>query len=145
IVTRVRTIALLTAGAALVAGCSRADAPADVTAATSAAGSDLPAEIAIPGTGVFPESLTSRSDGTLYIGSVGQAQIYRVPPGEATAQPFIQPGSGGMKQPFGVFADEGSNTLWACSNEIGAGPPGASPPRPSSLHGFDLETGAAKG
>lgn len=143
IITRVSTIALLAAGAAL-AGCSKADAPAE-TAQAPAAGSNLPAEIAIPGTGVFPESLTSRSDGTIYIGSVGQAQIYRVPPGEATAQPFIQPGTGDMKQPFGVFADEGSNTLWACSNEIGAGPPGASPPRPSSLHGFDLETGAAKG
>src|SRR5690606_3371503 len=94
IVTRVRTIALLTAGAALVAGCSGADAPADTPADTSAAGSNLPAEIAIPGTGVFPESLTSRSDGTIYIGSVGLAQIYRVPPGEATAQPFIQPGTG---------------------------------------------------
>lgn len=145
IVTRVRTIALLTAGAALVAGCSGADAPADVSATTSAGGSDLPAEISIPGTGVFPESLTSRSDGTIYIGSVGQAQIYRVAPGEATAQPFIQPGIGGMNQPFGVFADEGSNTLWACSNDLGSGPPGAAPPGPSALLGFDLGTGAAKG
>jgi hypothetical protein len=38
-----------------------------------------PAEIRIPGTKVFPESLTSGSDGNIYIGSVGQAQVYRVP------------------------------------------------------------------
>ena len=145
IVTTVRTIALLTAGAALVAGCSGADAPADTPADTTAAGSNLPTEIAIPGTGVFPESLTSRSDGTIYIGSIGLAQIYRVPPGEATAQPFIQPGTGGMNQPFGVFADEGSGTLWACSNAMGSGPPGAAPPGPSALHGFDLDTGEARG
>jgi hypothetical protein len=50
-----------------------------------------------------------------------------------------------MQQIFGVLADEASGTLWACSNEIGMGPPGSSPPKPSFLHGFDLATGTAKG
>ena len=107
--------------------------------------SEAPAEISIPGTRVFPESITARSDGTLYIGSVGQSQIYRVAPGQGTAEPFIQAGTGGMKQVFGVFADEGSSTLWACSNELAEGPPGAAPPGPSALHGFDLQSGEAKG
>lgn len=142
---KTRTAALLAAGAVLAAGCSRSDAPAETAAdATTTDTMSAPTDISIPGTGVFPESITARSDGTLYIGSVGKAQIYRVAPGESTAQPFIQPGTGGMKQIFGVFADEGSNTLWACSNQLGAGPPGSSPPQPSALHGFDLETGAAK-
>lgn len=140
-VTKAATTAL--AAAAALAGCSRADqAPPAADAATPAA---APAEISIPGTRVFPESLDSTSDGTLYIGSVGQAQIYRVAPGAATAEVFIRPGTGGMKQIFGVYADESSGTLWACSNDIGNGPPGASPPQPSFLHAFDLASGAAKG
>lgn len=141
-VTNAAVAAVLTAAAAL-AGCSKADqAPQAAAAAAPAA---APAEISIPGTRVFPESLDSTSDGTLYIGSVGQAQIYRVAPGGSTAEVFIQPGTGGMKQIFGVYADESSGTLWACSNDIGNGPPGASPPQPSFLHGFDLASGSAKG
>jgi sugar lactone lactonase YvrE len=142
-VTRIGMAALLATGLAVTAGCSRGDAPVE-PAADAAAAASPPAEISIPGTRVFPESITSRSDGTLYIGSVGQSLIFRVPPGQATAEVFIQPGTGGARQIFGVFADEASGTLWACSNELGGGAPGASPPGPSALHAFDLDTGAAR-
>ncbi len=138
------TVALLAATAALATGCSKQDAPTP-DAGPAEANSQAPAEISIPGTRVFPESITASSDGTLYIGSVGQSQIYRVAPGQGTAEPFIAPGTGGMKQVFGVFADDGSNTLWACSNQLAEGPPGAAPPGPSALHGFDLPGGEAKG
>lgn len=133
-------VALLGAGALAASGCSRGDqAPqAGVGAALA-----LPAEISIPGTGVFPESIAAAADGSLYIGSVGLAQIYRVAPGASTAEPFIAPGTGGMKQIFGVLADDASGTLWACSNELGAGPPGANA-GPSALHAFDLASGAAR-
>lgn len=138
-----RSVGLLLAGTGLLlAGCSKA--PEGEAPAAAAAPPPPPAEISIPGTGIFPESITSSADGTIYIGSVGQAQIYRVAPGGATSEVFIAPGTGGMKQIFGVLADDASGTLWACSNEIGAGPPGASPPKPSFLHAFDLATGAAK-
>jgi len=145
-VTRAATLAML-AGAVLVAGCSRSpeQGAATESAAQATAASAAPAEISIPGTGVFPESLTAASDGTLYIGSVGKALVFRVAPNAGTAEEFIAPGTGGMKQIFGVFADDASGTLWACSNEIGQGPPGAAPPKPSALHAFDLSTGAAKG
>ena len=103
-----------------------------------------PAEIRIPGTGVFPESLTSSKDGTVYIGSVGKAQVFRARPGADTAEPFIAPGTGGIRQVFGVYADDGHNTLWVCSNQIG-GAPGGPPPPPSALHSFNLKTGAATG
>jgi hypothetical protein len=49
-----------------------------------------------------------------------------------------------MKQIFGVLADSAGSTLWACSNDQGGGPPGAAPPGPSALHGFELATGVAK-
>lgn len=136
--------AVLTLGATclLAAGCSSREAGTE--AASEPAAAALPAEISIPGTGVYPESITSAGDGSLYIGSVGLEQIYRVAPGAAQAEVFIAPGTGNMKQIFGVLADDASGTLWACSNDIGDGPPGASPPKPSFLHAFDLASGAAK-
>jgi len=134
------------AGLVLTAACSRGDKTADTTAATTtpavAAAPQLPAEISIPGTAVFPESLTSAADGTIYIGSVGQAQVYRVVAGAATAEPFIAPGTGNIKQVFGVLADDSTGTLWLCSNQVGA--PGAAPAAPGALHSFDLATGAAR-
>lgn len=126
----------------LLAGCSSSSKPdADSTAAPSAP----PAEISIPGVGIFPESLTSSSDGSIFIGSVGKSQIYRVAPGAATAEPFIAPGTGGIKQVFGVLADDSTGTLWACGNQVAAGgPPGPVPGAVNGLYGFDLATGAAK-
>lgn len=135
-----RIAALLAAAAAWTGGCSRGE-PAPQAAA---AAPPPPSEISIPGERVFPESITSTGDGTLYIGSVGQAQIYRVAPGATSAEVFIPPGTGGMHQIFGVLADESSGTLWACSNQLAAGPPGAAPPGPSALHGFELATGISK-
>jgi sugar lactone lactonase YvrE len=102
-----------------------------------------PAEIAIPGQRVFPESMTSSSDGSLYIGSIGLKQIFRVKPGAATAEVWIQPGTDGLANVFGVFADDKSNTLWACTSALG--PPGTPPSMPSTLYAFDLKTGATKG
>ncbi len=145
VINRIRNAGLVVLGAGvLVAGCSPAGKAPEQAAAEPPPPPPPPAEISIPGTGVFPESITSTADGTLYIGSVGQAQVYRVAPGAATAEPFIAPGTGGMKQVFGVLADEGSGTLWVCSNQLGAGPPGAAPPGPSALHAFDLASGTAK-
>lgn len=146
-VTQAGLAAVLATGLAVTAGCSRSDSPAgnEAAATASAAAPSWPGEISIPGSRVFPESITASADGTLYIGSVGQSLIFRVPPGQARAEVFIQPGTGGAKQIFGVFADDASGTLWACSNELAAGPPGASPPGPSALHAFDLASGAAKG
>ena len=102
------------------------------------------AEIRIPGTGIYPESLTSGRDGTVYIGSVGKGQVFRARPGADTVETFIAPGTGGIRQVFGVYADDGHNTLWVCSNQIG-GAPGGPPPPPSALHSFNLKTGAPTG
>jgi hypothetical protein len=71
------------------------------------------------------------------------AQIYKIAPDATMAQPFIAPGTGGIKRVFGVFADDGTGTLWACSNDTNPGPPGG-PTGPSALHGFDLASGAPK-
>jgi sugar lactone lactonase YvrE len=126
--SRLGAIALAVAGAVCAAA---------VSAAT-------PAEIAIPGTGVFPESITSSKDGTLYIGSVGKSLVYRAAPGKAAAEEWIKPGTGGIKQVFGVLADDASGTLWLCSNQLG-GPPGSPPTGTNALHAFDLASGQPKG
>ena len=62
-----------------------------------------PAEIVIPGERLATESLTSSRDGTVYVGSIGQGAIFRVKPGSALAEPFIQPKTNGIGSVFGVF------------------------------------------
>ncbi|HEV7715765.1 MAG TPA: hypothetical protein VGO53_09225 [Steroidobacteraceae bacterium] len=106
-----------------------------------------PATITIPGERLITESLTSSKDGSVFVGSVMGRTIFRAKPGAEAAEAWIQPGTDGMAGIFGVFADDKSNTLWACSGSFGGGPPGgnAPPPPPSALHAFDLKSGAPKG
>ena len=106
-----------------------------------------PAQIVIPGERLFTESLTSSKDGSVIVGSLGKQTIFRAKPGAANAEAWIQPGTNGLVSVFGVFADDKSNTLWACSGTPAFGPPqaGAPPPVPSALFAFDLKTGAPKG
>jgi sugar lactone lactonase YvrE len=115
-----------------------------VTAAGFGAASSK--EILIPGDHVYPESITGTSDGTLYIGSIAEGAVFRVPPGAAVAEPFIAQGTTGLLSVIGVLADEASGTLWVCSSDLSAA--GVSIPtgkKPTSLWSFDLKTGAAKG
>jgi streptogramin lyase len=101
--------------------------------------------IPIPGMKAFPESITSTADGTLYVGRVGDGGIVRVKPRTAESTIFIQPGASGSRSILGVFADEASSTLWACSNDLSAlGGPATSNDTGSALKGFDLKSGDGK-
>jgi streptogramin lyase len=101
--------------------------------------------IPIPGTKAFPESITSTTDGTLYVGRVGDGGIVRVKPRTAESIIFIQPGASGSRSILGVFADEASSTLWACSNDLSAlGGPATGSDTGSALKGFELKTGDGK-
>ncbi len=102
-----------------------------------------PAEIGIPGQRVFPESLTSGPDGSVYIASIGARTIFRAAPGAATAAPWILPGDDAPAGYLGVFVDARRKTLWACS--LPAGGPGVTTPVPSVLHAYDLQSGKALG
>ena len=98
--------------------------------------------ISVPGTRAFPESVTSTSDGTLFVGRLGDGGIVRVKPRSAGSTVFVQPGALGSRSILGVFADEASNTLWACSNDLSAlGGPASGIDTGSALKGFDLKTG----
>src|SRR6202007_1708439 len=101
--------------------------------------------IPIPGTKAFPESITSTSDGTLYVGRLGDGGIVRVKPRTRESTIFVQPGASGSRSILGVFADEASNTLWACSNDLSAlGAPATGSDIGSALKAFDLKTGNGK-
>jgi glucose/arabinose dehydrogenase/mono/diheme cytochrome c family protein len=104
----------------------------------------IPAQLAIPGERIYPESLTSTADGTVIIGSIGTRTIFRVKRGSATAEPWIGPGGDPTLGVYGVFADEASNTLWACFSSIYGSNHGATS-APSALHAYDLTTGKPKG
>src|SRR5579864_521451 len=101
--------------------------------------------IPVPGKKAFPESITSTSDGALFVGRLGDGGIVRVNPRKAESTVFIQPGASGSRSILGVFADEASSTLWACSNDLSAlGGSAAGSDTWSSLKSFDLNTGDAK-
>ncbi len=101
--------------------------------------------IPVPGTKAFPESITSTSDGALFVGRVGEGGIVRIKPRTAENTVFVQPGASGSRSILGVFADEASSTLWACSNDLSAlGGPATGSDTASALKGFDLMTGVGK-
>jgi sugar lactone lactonase YvrE len=104
-----------------------------------------PLSIALPGERAFPESITSARDGTLYVGRLGEGGIVRVDPRTKAAGLFVAPGAAGSRSITGVFADEASGTLWACSNDLSAlGGPSEGRDRSAALKAFDLRSGAAK-
>jgi sugar lactone lactonase YvrE len=97
-------------------------------------------EITLAAKELYPESITSLKDGTLMVGSLGHGSVLRIPPGRMAPEIFVPPGKDGLASVLGVLADEKSNTLWVCSNNLdgkGAGP--------TALKAFDLKTGAPKG
>jgi streptogramin lyase len=93
----------------------------------------------------FPESVTSSTDGTLYVGSFNNGGVMKIAPG-AKAEQLVQPGANGSRSTLGVLADEKSGTLYVCSNDLSAmGVDGPGDGKGASLKTFDLKTGAAKG
>jgi sugar lactone lactonase YvrE len=125
-----RICALAATQFAVAAGCSSFSIAADRS------------EIAVEG-GVFPESITSSDDGSIFFGSLSKGAVYRAAPGAVRADIWIKPGSNGLRSITGVFADGHSNTLWTCSSPIALNG-GAAPPGETSLKAFDLKTAAFK-
>jgi streptogramin lyase len=104
-----------------------------------------PSSIALPGARAFPESITSARDGTLFIGRLGEGGIVRANPRTGEVGPFVAAGASGSRSITGVFADDASKTLWACSNDFSAlGGPSGGRDEGSALKGFDLRTGTSR-
>jgi sugar lactone lactonase YvrE len=96
-------------------------------------------EITLPGTRVFPESITSTADGTLIVGSLGHGNVMRIAPGKSTAEEWIKPGTGGLNNVLGVYADEKNKELWVCSNKL------ENTGEATAVMAFDLKSGMPKG
>lgn len=98
--------------------------------------------VAFPEKDVFPESITANATGDLFVGSAANGSIYRVGPGEQQARVWVPAAASGIAEMLGVFADETSNTLYACS--IGMNAPPERADALSALHAFTLDTGQEK-
>jgi len=59
------------------------------------------AEITFAGSRIFPESVTSTKNGTLYFGSLGQDSVYRATPTSTKAEVWIRPKSNGLQSDLG--------------------------------------------
>jgi DNA-binding beta-propeller fold protein YncE len=92
---------------------------------------------------VFPESITTTSDGTLYAGSFAQGVVFKAAPGATATSPFIGPQTEGPTSVIGVWADEKAGLLWACYSDPAffSGQPG----KPAIARTYALSDGALKG
>jgi sugar lactone lactonase YvrE len=113
-------------------------APAAFAFAVAVLAAQTATEITLPGTRVFPESITSTADGTLIIGSLGHGNVLRITPGNTVAEEWIKPGTSGLNSVLGVYADGGNNLLWVCSNKFDK------TGEATSVKTFDLKSGAPK-
>ncbi len=125
----------VSAVAAYVWALSQPPSDAPSTSAT-------PKELAIPGEKIYPESITAAADGRVFIGSIVQREIFLVKPSASEAEVWISADGETTLGVYGVFADDKSNTLWACFSLF----PGShgSPQAPSVLNAYDLQTGKLK-
>jgi hypothetical protein len=115
-------------------------AATSVAAVATAAGAGPKGDIRIDGAHVFPESMSSTADGTVYVGSIWGV-VYRAKPGAATAEAWTQPE--GVLSILGVLADPAHGTLWLCSTPNNfRNPPIAGT---SAVMALDLKTGKPKG
>jgi sugar lactone lactonase YvrE len=101
-------------------------------------GAQTATEITLPGSHLFTESITSTKDGTLILGSLGKGNVSRIAPGSTASVEWIKPGTNGLNQVFGVYADEKFKNLWVCSD-------GADGKGEAAVKAFDLKSGAPKG
>ncbi|MCX8256106.1 Sugar lactone lactonase YvrE [Beijerinckiaceae bacterium RH AL1] len=100
------------------------------------------APIELPGPRAAPESITSTSDGTLYVGSFAEGGVTRIRKGEKP-EIWIKPGAYDTRSILGVLADEAHGKLWACSNDLSArGVAGPSDVKGSFVKAFDVKSGA---
>jgi hypothetical protein len=100
-------------------------------------------DIVMDGSNLYPESMSSSPDGTVYIGSM-KGIVFRAKPGADKATAWIKPTArNGILTLLGVLVDAPTHTLWLCSS------PGAlrSPPvtGTASLMAFDLKSGRQRG
>jgi len=100
-----------------------------------------PASVALPGDQAYPENITSTADGALYVSYFAQGGVVRIAPDRKHSAFWLKPGVAGTRSVLGLIADEKTNLLWLCSNDMTAlGVPGPNAEPGSMLKAFDLKT-----
>jgi len=124
--------------------CIPAADDVDALLGTSTISSDTGARVInISPARFFPEGVTVDKLGNFYIGSMDEGRIFKTAPGATEAEPFIEAGANDLVSVLGLYADDATGTLWACSSD--ADNAQLSGTAPVALKAFDLATGAAKG
>ncbi|MEO8178411.1 MAG: hypothetical protein ABI895_06215 [Deltaproteobacteria bacterium] len=72
-------------------------------------------KVALPGPDYYPEGTASAPDGTLYIGSIMQGAIVKVPAGSTAAAPFVSKPTV-KRGVIGLTVDMGRQLLWFCDS-----------------------------
>lgn len=107
--------------------------------------SDGNGEIRLPDDNRFPESVTSTSDGTLFVGSIADGGVLRIGANGTVTTRFLKPGDHGTRSTFGLLADEKRGTLWVASNDATVlGATGPTITEGGWVKAFDLTTGVLK-
>jgi len=101
------------------------------------------AEITFADGRIFPESVTSTKNGTLYFGSLGQDSVYRAAPNASKAETWIMPKTSGLQTVLGVLADEPAGVLWVCAS-AGGGRGGAPVVGETAMKAFNLKDASLK-
>jgi sugar lactone lactonase YvrE len=96
--------------------------------------------VTFTGDGIFPESITSLDDGTLFISSAART-IYRAAPGATEARPWVEMETTAPRSTFGVLAHAPSKTLFVCTGTVGKFD--GTPPR-STLYQLHMQSGAMR-
>lgn len=100
-------------------------------------------DVRLPHADTFPEGVAVAKDGSIYIGSIKRGEIYRARPGRTNAELFVPTASDGLLSVVGIYADDASGVLYACSSDLRI--PSLTGYAPPALKAFDLATGAPRG
>ncbi|MBX2813963.1 MAG: hypothetical protein KTR25_19265 [Myxococcales bacterium] len=79
-------------------------------------GGALGPAVQLPGKRYYPEGITAADDGTLYIGSIAEGVVHRIPAGSTTAELFV-PTSITHRGVLGLTVDEKRGLLWLCDSD----------------------------
>lgn len=69
--------------------------------------------VELPGPEFYPEGVASSADGTLYIGSIPQGVVFKVPAGTNRAEPFVSTKTT-KRGVIGLAVDDKRKLLWLC-------------------------------
>ncbi|MEY4549334.1 MAG: hypothetical protein RL685_5529 [Pseudomonadota bacterium] len=99
-----------------------------------AGGTVAATDVRLTGNTFYPEGIAAAADGTLYIGSIGQSTIVRVPVNSTTPQEFL---AGGVAETavIGIAVDDERDLVWFCDSDP------TDLPRTGAVVGVGIEDG----